>query len=229
MKLFKNPKTRKRDVIMVILPLFILMCVFGFISFRSLSSTVSNASGASTDDKDTIESMDYHLRKNATDLQVELFKELKADVKDGSDPQKIAADVAKNFVADFYTWTNKAGNYDVGGTYYIYGSSRNNFYVQARNSYYQYLTYYINNFGSENLLEVDSIETSDVSNKIDYTYNGNTYDSYYLRVMWTYKNEDTFKDIKVETDVDSGFVTTLNVLVINNDGRYEIVQAYGDN
>ena len=51
----------------------------------------------------------YVLRANATDYQKELFEELKNDFEheDETDEAKIACDIAMNYVADFYTWTNK--------------------------------------------------------------------------------------------------------------------------
>lgn len=234
-KLFKNPKTRTRNLILVILPFVILAGICGFITFKSIKSMSNNASGTSTEAyKDSIDSMDYHLRSNATKLQTELFKELSKAV-DSGDKSEIAKLVAENYVADFYTWTNKDGTYDIGGMYYVYSPQKTNIYTQARNTYYRYLTYYINTYGSENLLEVDSIDAEVDTNSNSYEYDGKTYTSYFVTCTWTYKNEDTFKDLNLQGYPDSveedrrTFVKKEYFLIIEKeDGRFEIVQAYGD-
>lgn len=235
--LFKNPKTRKRNLILAILPFVIVAGICGFIAFKFVSSISGNAQGTSKDSyKDSIDSMDYHLRSNATKYQTELFKDLTKAVEDGSDKYEIARLVAENYVADFYTWSNKDGTYDVGGMYYVYSPQKTTIYTQARNTYYKYVSYYINQFGAKNLLEVEDI-TSTLGDKVGtYEFEGKKYDSYFVTCEWTYKNEDTFKNVSI-TGYDSsnnpfvadGFVKKENFTIIEKDGRFEIVQAYGDN
>ena len=226
--LFKNPKTRKRNLILAILPFVILAGICGFIAFKSVSSISGNAQGNSKDSyKDSIDSMDYHLRSNATKYQTELFKDLTKVVEDGSDKYEIARLVAENYVADFYTWSNKDGTYDVGGMYYVYSPQKTAIYTQARNTYYKYVTYYINQFGAKNLLEVKNITSTLGDKEGSYEFEGKKYDSYFVTCEWTYKNEDTFKDINMKSG--DGFVKKEYFTIIEKDGRFEIVQAYGDN
>lgn len=226
--LFKNPKTRKRNLILAILPFVILASICGFIAFKSVSSISGNAQGNSKDSyKDSIDSMDYHLRSNATKYQTELFKDLTKAVEDGSDKYEIAKLVAENYVADFYTWSNKDGTYDVGGMYYVYSPQKTAIYTQARNTYYKYVTYYINQFGAKNLLEVENITSTLGDKEGSYEFEGKKYDSYFVTCEWTYKNEDTFKDINMKSG--DGFVKKEYFTIIEKDGRFEIVQAYGDN
>ena len=230
-KLFKNPKTRTRNLILVILPFVILAGICGFIAFKSVKSMSDNAAGTSTEAyKDSIDSMDYHLRSNATKLQTELFKELTKAVESG-DKFEIAKLVAENYVADFYTWTNKDGTYDVGGMYYVYSPQKTTIYAQARNTYYKYVSFYINTFGSDKLLEVESVDAEVGDSAKAYEYNGKSYTSYEVTCTWTYKNIETFKDVSKVTEGEATpFVTKEYFLIIENeDGRFEIVQAYGDN
>ena len=221
-KLFKNPKTRYRNLGLIILPFVLLFCLFGFLAWRS----AGNLLGGSTSMANSIDTMDYHLRANATEYQRSLFQEL-SDLcltdAENKDKEAIAASVVENFIADFYTWTNKAGSYDVGGLYYVYSPSKANIYTQARDTFYHYLTNYIKDYGAENLLEVaqDSIEIK--GSKVDekYIYNGKEYDAYYYSATWSYVDHDGFDE--------SDYETSENFLVIENeDGRFEIVQAYGD-
>ena len=226
--LFKNPKTRKRNLILAILPFVIIASICGFIAFKSINSISGNAQGTSKESyKDSIDSMDYHLRSNATKYQTELFRELTKAIEDGTDKYNIARLVAENYVADFYTWSNKDGTYDVGGMYYVYSPQKTTIYTQARNTYYKYVTYYINQFGAKNLLEVENI-TSTLGDKVgSYEFEGKKYDSYFVTCEWTYKNEDTFKDISMKSGDD--FVKKEYFTIIEKNGRFEIVQAYGDN
>ena len=226
--LFKNPKTRKRNLILAILRFVIIASICGFIAFKSVNSISGNAQGTSKESyKDSIDSMDYHLRSNATKYQTELFRELTKAIEDGTDKYNIARLVAENYVADFYTWSNKDGTYDVGGMYYVYSPQKTTIYTQARNTYYKYVTYYINQFGAKNLLEVENI-TSTLGDKVgSYEFEGKKYDSYFVTCEWTYKNEDTFKDISMKSGDD--FVKKEYFTIIEKNGRFEIVQAYGDN
>ena len=229
--LFKNPKTRKRNLILAILPFVIVASICGFIAVKSINSISGNAAGTSKESyKDSIDSMDYHLRNNATKYQTELFRELTKAVNDGSDKYDIARLVAENYVADFYTWSNKDGTYDVGGMYYVYSPQKAMIYTQARNTYYKYVTFYINQFGAKNLLEVKDITSSVGDSVSTYEYEGKKYDSYTVTCEWSYDNLDTFKDVSKVTDGElTPFVTKEYFVIIEKDGRFEIVQAYGDN
>ena len=237
--LLKNPKTRTRNLVILILPFVILALVFGFIAVKSASSIVNNSTGTATKEafKDSIDSMDYHLRSNATNLQTSLFKDLTSAVKDGSDKFEIAKLVAENFVADFYTWSNKDGTYDVGGMYYVYSPEKVNIYKQAVDGFYKYVTYYINTYGSDKLIEVDSIEAEVGDTTGTYEYDNKSWTSYYVTCTWTYKNEDTFSDIYLygtnsleQKEAQTSFIKKMYFTIIENeDGRFEIVQAYGDN
>lgn len=221
MKLFRDKRVRYRNLVLIILPFIIIAGVCGFVAIRSTGKIIDNTAGVATNDKKVIDSMDYHLRSNATQLQTQLFDEL-SDALNSGDSFNIAKLIAENFVADFYTWTNKSGSYDVGGMYYVYPHSKINIYQQARDQYYKYVTYYINTYGADKLLEVDSI-TAEVGNEVGkYDYNGKSYDSYFVTCDWTYKDD---------TSLDKNDYVTheyFNVIFDNEDNRYEIVQAYGD-
>lgn len=232
--LFKNPKTRLRNLLLVIAPFAVLAIALGAMSYNSVKSLAANTSGTSTVAyKDSIDSMDYHLRDNATNLQDELFKQLSDAVDDGTDNALIAKLVCENFVADFYTWTNKVATYDVGGMYYVYSPQRTTIYQQSRNTFYKYVTWYIDNYGQENLIEVESFNDDEcsVSSAGTYELNGNTYESYFVTLHWNYKNLDTFKNIPTPSiqDDEMGFATVnYFTVIINEEGRFEIVEAYGN-
>lgn len=222
-----------------IIPILILCIVFGYISYKSIKDLTGSAKGEgqTSQYKNSIESMGYYLRPNATSLQVEYFKELQDLIKDGTNKEEIAACVAKNFVADFYTWSNKDGSYDIGGMFYIHGPSKNVVITQARNTYYKYLTYYINEFGQDKMLEVTSVDTE--VGPTTYELDDKEYEAYFVTCNWTYKNEDTFNGLNILMPSEAQDGTYWHyqnfakrsyfVVIVNEDGRYEIVASYGDN
>ena len=216
-KLFKNKKTRYRNLILVLLPFVILMFIFGFTAFKS-AKNISGVPGENAF-SDSIDSMDYHLRSNATAYQKELFKELNQSIKDG-DKVEIAKKVVQNFVADFYTWTNKSGTYDIGGMYYVYSPGKGSIYYEARDGFYKYLSNYIEEYGQENLLEVESMEI--VGGYLKQTeIDGINYDLYTYLVNWEYKENSKFDT--------SDFVSEAYFNVIENqDGRFEIIESFGE-
>lgn len=222
-KLFKNPKTRGRNLIICILPFVLLIGLFGYLAYKSLTSIVPKTNTNDSYVEDETNPGDYHyvLRDNATELQKELFDEFSTSLE-SSDDVRTAELCAMNFVADFYTWTNKYGSYDVGGIYFVNGSQRRSITLDARMHFYKYLTYYINTYGSDALLEVENINVLESSKQEDkYEFDGKTYDSFYVALEWDYNNY-TFDD---ETNyMKKGYF----VVIKRDNGRFEIVDAWGD-
>lgn len=223
-KLFKDKKVRYRNLVLLIIPFVILIGLFSYMSLNSIMSILGMATGSSSQVVNSIESMDYHLRGNATDLQEELFKDLAKAVEKNEDGEKdleVAELVVKNFIADFYTWSNKNGSFDIGGMYYVYSPSKTNIYNQARDEFYKYVSYYINEYGKENLLEIETIETEVIETNGTYTYGDKSYPSCFIKAEWTFVDKDGFDE--------SDYLTKAYFTVIKNDaGRFEIVQTFGD-
>lgn len=245
-KLFENKNKRYLFLFLCVLPFLVAIGIFGFIIYRDAKDLLNTAKGDSTvviKDENNIQSMNYVLRDNATDYQKEIFSELKSAVEvDGADDQTLASLVAKNFIADFYTWTNKQGQYDIGGFYYVLTGKdettnyKETAYLAARDGFYKYLTYYINQYGSDKLLEVTNVEINSVK-KLDYKYTirkwintidlGNEmydviyedveYDAYLINCSWTYK-EDTALNL-------NDFGTTENLIVVKDGNRFEVAEA----
>ena len=170
------------------------------------------------------ESGTYVLHANPTALQQEIYDELKLKMEEyakGSTEEltfEICGLVAKSFVADFYTWTNKVGNYDVGGMDYVYGPNHLNISTYARDSFYSDLDLYLKDYGADDLLEVDSI-TVDVSYAepfvLDEQHVFNA--SFYVLTKWTYKNSAVLDT--------SQFQNRGSFIIVYNDAhkRFEIV------
>lgn len=240
-----DKKKRALFIAIAILPFFIAVIVFSSVIYAEAKELLSLAKGdeyTEIKDENSIPSMSYVLRNNATDVQKEYFVELKnaVEVEDASSTD-IAGLVAKNFVADYFTWTNKQGQYDVGGLCYVYSSKnenvkfKENLYLKSRDSFYKYLNYYMDKYGSSNLLEVSEVEVVE-SRKEDYQYiiyeasqyvqnsegewywiyEDSNFDCYYVTCSWKYKENATFDTSK--------FITKLNFLIIKRNGIFEIAE-----
>lgn len=221
-KLFEDKKKRYLYMALFILPFFIAMCIFGFVAFKGAMNLIELAKGQTeTKNEYRIELMDYSLRNNATDVQFEYFTELKnaIEVENATDAN-IAGLVCKNFVADFYTWSNKQGQYDISALYYVYTPDKEVTYLKARDGFYKYLNKYINEYGASNLLQVASVNVTKASSA-GYEYeaaSGETFDDCFdVTCSWTYVPNDKFSTSK--------YATSMNFLVVKREGRFEIVEA----
>lgn len=242
--MFADKKKRYLLLFLLILPLLVAIGFFGSIVYKEVMNIKNLAQGvAEVKDENKIESMGYILRENATDLQKDYFKQLKAAVEEEEfDGLKIAELVAKNYVADFYTWTNKQGSYDVGGLYYVFDGEylngdhfRDNVYLNAKDGFYKYINNYINDYGQDNILEVTNVDvvssqkTSEkfvLNEHIAYVQDENEewvdyredheFDTYLVKCRWNYK----------ETPLDlNKFADSINLLIIDRNGTFQIVEA----
>ncbi len=245
--LFADKKKRYPLMLAFMLPFIVAIAVFSSIAYREIKNLKDLAKGGQTETKaeNIVESMNYILRDNPTDLQKEYFAELKEAIEGEvpADDVTIAGLVAKNYVADFYTWTNKRGQYDIGGLYYVYDGEfengdhfKENVYLKARDGFYKYISYYGKQYGKENLLEVENVEISKceklsspyiinehVSFKKDaegewYDYReDHGYDVYAVTCNWTYKENNSLPM--------SQFAKSINLAIINREGRFEVIEA----
>ena len=219
--LFENKEKRYKTLLIFIIPLIVLLLIFGFLTINSASSLLG---GGLISPKETydIEGYDYHLRSNATDYQKELFKELDTLIKDGTDDLAIAESIAKNYVADTYTWDNKKGQWDVGGMCYVYSPQRTLIYTFQKDTFYGLLNKYQDEYGKTGLLEVTNVEiaSSNKSNTL-YEYHGESYENYDVSCTWEYSEESKFANKISKTQYFK--------IIKNNDGRFEIVECYGNN
>ena len=250
-KAMNDPKMRYLIMLGLMLPFIVAIAIFGNTAYKEYKNLKDLAAGTQTETKaeNLISSMNYILRDNPTDLQKEYFAKLKSAVEDGvvdevpADDKTIAELVAENYVIDFYTWTNKRGQYDIGGMIFVYDGEyengdhyKENVYQAARDGFYKYVSAYGSEYGKENLLEVESVEVTrseklsspyyineHIANRKDadgewYDYREDVpYDGYSISVRWTYKENNSLNV--------NNFANSINLAVINRDGRFEIVEA----
>lgn len=217
---FKNTKLRYKKLLVIIIPLFVALAACGFFTYSSILSTFGN-NEIEKKDSFNINSMDYHLRSNATEYQIELFSELNDLITNEADDVAIAESVVKNYIADVYTWNNKKGQWDVGGMYYVYSPMKVNIYLKEKDYFYGQLDKYIEEYGSDNLLEVLEIETISAEKSTEkYSVDGKMYDCFAVHCKWEYTSNSNFA-----SEIDNSMFFEV---IKNDDGRFEIVATYED-
>lgn len=231
--IFLDKKKRHLGTIILIIPFVVIIVIFGLKVYNEAKELLNLASenATSSDDKFLINGGDYLLRDSATDIQKEYFLELKdiyENAENVASNEQKAESIVKNFVADYYTWSNKLGQYDVGGMYYVFTPQRHDIYIQSRDQFYKYINEYINEYGVESLIEVESVEATathankpyeveEMNDETGYT-EINEYNTYYVEASWTYVQKETnFKTSSYDT---KGYF-----VVIDRNGRFEIVYA----
>ena len=163
----------------------------------------------------------YIIGNNPTDIEKEYFQKLTDSLK-GGNPEEIAEAVVYNFVSDYFTWTNKDGNYEVGGLQYIFAEKYSKF--EEWNRWYPNsdMDLYISQYGRANLIQVKEITTEVPTFRTDdFTVQSvdpaETYPCYQVQVKWTYE------DTAVNT---ADFPNRMRFQVVDHDGRFEIVEFY---
>ena len=211
----KNIK-RKPNVLVVVLSIVTAITII-FTGVNIVQTLAISDVQVDGKEKNKLTNDYYEIGNNATQLQKDIFKQL-TDALNAKekDDVKIADLVAQSFIADFFTWTNKDGNYEVGGSQYFYGPGILGFQNYSRDHFYKDLDLYITQYGKENLLEVNSIY-SEASVNAGYTTYYDTYTAYSIFLEWTYKDSNVLDTSDFQTDC-------WMQVIKHEDGRFEVVE-----
>lgn len=160
----------------------------------------------------------YSIGNNATEINKEYFLELN-DAIDAGDSALIAQDVVKCFVTEYYTWTNKDGNYDVGGMQYIYTDRQSDFSSYSRDNFYAEMDNYLAQNDRSSLMQVKEVTITSCTESAAITVMNASgeqvsYSGYSVSASWTYE-EGSAMDT-------SALQSSAVFSVINHDGRMEI-------
>lgn len=214
----KNKKNRIHRYFQVS---FILLLATGLIAGSLFFLNISNYFSGEGE-KVVFSNELYKITGNPTQLQKDLFKELTNEVEKQSAENEltIVGLVVENFIADFYTWNNKVGTYDIGGKDFIFATEFTNFSATSRRYNYNAMSNYLSKgINQKDLNEVAEINVLSVNYAYPYDYYGKEYPSYYVEAEWTYKANEAL-DLTV-------FPTwAAFTLIKNENGRYEIVRFY---
>lgn len=170
----------------------IILLVGGFYVYKTWTSNTD------IDQTNIVKDDYYSIRNNATDYQKELYAALKEAIE--TSPRNdldVSALVAQNFVADFYTWTNKFRMNDVGGIQFIIESMQVNVYQSAQVNLYQDLYYYLNNGGLSGTLEVSDISVVSKEAIDFFVFDDEGAEEIYDEVTGRYRDGDYHEAIEV--------------------------------
>lgn len=109
----KKRKLKKKVVILIILIVVLILCITGFILYKTLSKNqVAEAKVI-----DSIEEYGYVLEDDQPKIYKDLFKELSKVLKEENvNEEEYAKILSQMFSIDFYNLENKVSKNDVGGT-----------------------------------------------------------------------------------------------------------------
>lgn len=194
----KNKKSKMKKILIFL----IILLLAGFLAFMAIKITRKDNN---TDNKkkvvDEIKKFDYTVSESDTKLFKDEFKNLKTILlKDEVDKKEYATTVAKLFIIDFYTLSNKNSVNDVGGVQFVYSSYKADFVDYARHGIYKQVKSNLDNDRNQDLPEVDSITVESVEEVVPSAilshsdFSGVTEaNSYEIKVNWTYKNNNNFQ------------------------------------
>ena len=215
---------KKTKKILIILIILVILLIIGLLTYNKFFKK---------QDKEvkvikTISKYGYTLDENETKLYKDEFDKLDEILSnDEVDNELYAKQIAKLFVIDFYTLSNKLSKNDIGGTQFIKEDMRDNFIEQARSTFYRYIEVKDDKRNQE-LPEVSEIKNVSVL-KMAFTikdktvtttkyktskYNkssGETYDAYKVTISWDYKE-------------DYGYEKEANMIIIKEDNKLSIVE-----
>ncbi len=165
----------------------------------------------------------YTLRSNATEYQKLLYKELTDGLKEGNDAVN-AEHISKNFIADFYTWTNKKLINDVGGLQYIQKDMVANVSYQAQDGLYNDVAYYISKDQIKDTLEITDVKTSVQKVEFIRTIDKEkvSMDAFEVLTSWTFKDSSL---LNVDEYQQEARITVIK----EENGLYSIVEIADEN
>ena len=214
----KNIKTVNILLRILLVVMVLVVAAFGWNIYQISKKGNSDETITDTDKaKNEYSNQYYTIGNNAIDIDKEYFKELNKAVESGNTTQ-IASSLVKCFITEYYTWTNKDGNYDIGGIQYIFTDRQDDFASYTRNSYYADMDLYISQLGRDNLMQVEKVEVISATPSDDMTVLNSSgeevsYPCVTVTANWSY--ESSSMDL-------SNAQTSGTFQVVNHDGRMEI-------
>lgn len=219
----KHKRVNNLMVLLLLVVSIVTVAAFAYNIYKVMAGSKSTGSGETlaTDTGKSMKNDQYTIGNNPTEIEQTYFQEL-TDAVNSQDKAKIASAVVKCFVADYFTWTNKDGNYEIGGLQYVYGQKTGALETYSRWNFYEDLDLYISQYGRENLLQVKSVDAGEAGPTDDFEVKTTdpqaTLKCYYVEATWTY--EDSSK-IDVSSFMHSGAF-----YIVDDNGRMEIAQFY---
>ena len=218
----ENKVSKNLPVILIAVISLISAGVIGFNVVRLM-----NQEATVVTPPEIIENEFYTIKSNATDLQRTVFDELTIELDKNEDSVHIAELVAKSFVADLFTWSNKDGNYDVSATQYVYGNMNRVFKNYIQDTLYGNYDLTVAQYGDDYLPEVVSVEAIAYAQETEFTTYFGSYPYFYVYVNWDYKQYEQIEGSEDKIVDTTNWKKSMDLyIVVREDGRYEVVEFY---
>ena len=202
----KKKKSKSKKVFLII----IIIIILGVLGYFGYDKFIKKDSNKEVKVIKKINKFGYKLDANKPKLYKEYFNELEDILtEDEVNYDEYAKVVAKLFITDFYTLSNKKSKNDIGGLDFIKDSMKDSFIDEARSTFYRYIK--INN-DDQVLPEVSEVLETSVSNTT-FTYADQTTDenAYKVNIKWNYKE-------------DLGYEKEANMILVNEDKKLYIIE-----
>lgn len=182
---------------------------------------VQAASGMDKSGKSQINKKDeYPLRRNATDYQKEVHKELLLAIKEEPQNKLLVSElIAKNFIADYFTWSNKLQFNDVGGLQFIDEAFRKSVYDKSLDTFYHDLAIYLDEGLVKDTLEVEKVRTK--ASQIRIEMDDKDRQAYLVETSWTYQLSDVL-------DLSEYQTKTFIKIIEDENGLFSVVEVNGN-
>lgn len=163
-----------------------------------------------------LDNYDYYLHGNATNYEQTLGDELKnvlsSEVVNEEEYAKI---VAKMFISDLFTMSNKNSSSDITSSQYVYDGFKETYITMVKDTIYSNIEVNLDGKRNQSLPIVKNVEITELTND-KFLYNGDVLDSnaYYIST-------------NIEYEVDLGYPTTYSVVLVKNNDLLQVVKTEG--
>ena len=156
----------------------------------------------------------YYMRGNATEYEKSLFEELKEvlSIEDVVE-EDYARIIAKLFISDLFTLSNKYSSSDISSSQYVYSSYQETFELMVKDTIYANIEINLDSKRTQNLPSVTNIEVLSIDK-----------DSFLL------ESEDleleAFNIVaNISYEEDLGYPTTYEIVMVKNNELLQVVKA----
>lgn len=200
-------KKRNKIILFIVIVLLVVgASIFCYLKFVKKDDNVNKVTNIEEIDK-----FGYTLKSNATETYKKEYEILKTNLKSTDiNEEEYVKSVAKLFIIDLYTISNKINKYDVGGTEFVYPDSLENYKVNVEDTLYKYVEDNSNNSRTQSLPEVSEVQITDFK-KVKYKVSNTELDAYEVTLKWSYV-------------VDMGYESEGSVIILEKDNKYYVVE-----
>lgn len=200
-------KKRNKIILFIVIVLLVVgASIFCYLKFVKKDDNVNKVTNIEEIDK-----FGYTLKSNATETYKKEYEILKTNLKSTDiNEEEYVKSVAKLFIIDLYTISNKINKYDVGGTEFVYPDSLENYKVNVEDTLYKYVEDNSNNSRTQSLPEVSEVQITDFK-KVKYKVSNTELDAYEVALKWSYV-------------VDMDYESEGSVIILEKDNKYYVVE-----